>query len=68
LSAESVEAVKLLHYWIGSRIVKDIRIRIVMEEIEEVEVNGFAEADDWRIIGGVGNDLNEIFVEFPYFQ
>jgi hypothetical protein len=68
LSAESVEAVELLHYWIGSGIVKDIRTRIAMEEMEEVEVNRFVEADNWMIIGGVGNDLDEIFVEFPYFR
>ena len=66
LSAESVEAVELLHYWIGSGIAKDISTRIAMEEMEEVEVNGFVGAGNWRKIGGVGNDLDEIFVEFPY--
>ena len=43
MSAESVEAVELLHYWIGSGLVKNIGARIRMEEMEEIEMNGFVE-------------------------
>ena len=46
LNAESVEADELLHYWIGSGIVKEISTRIAMEEVAEAEVNGFVEADN----------------------
>ena len=46
MNAESVEADELLHYWIGSGIVKEISTRIAMEEVAEAEVNGFVEADN----------------------
>ncbi len=38
-----MEAVELSHYWIGNGLVKDIGTRIVMEEMEEIEMNGFVE-------------------------
>jgi hypothetical protein len=38
-----VETVELLHHWIGSGLVKDNGNGIVMEEMEEVELNGFVE-------------------------